>query len=268
MVARLIGHRDSIQASILALCAGARRCGEIVVSTRILVQVAMQAEADGLIERLRLERIDGAFDAALPFEAHGGVIDGSEVAVVTPGVDARFGVDNIGPHAATLLAHCGIEWWRPDLVINAGTAGGFAAHGAEVGDVYLGVPPVVFHDRRIPIAGFDGYGDGSYPCVDGTELARVLGLKVGVVSTGSAIDLLDEDLAAMRASGARVKEMEGAAIAWVCWLHGVDLMLVKSITDLVDGDHPVEEEFVANLALASERLGEAVERVVRRVVAR
>ena len=241
--------------------------GKACVAQRILVQMAMRVEAEVLIERLRLERVHNAFGAELPFEAHAGKVEGTDVAVVTPGVDARFGVDNIGPHAATLLAHCGIEWHRPDLVINAGTAGGFATHGAEVGDVYLGVPPVVFHDRRIPIAGFDGYGVGSYPCVDGTELARELGLKLGMVSTGSSIDMLDEDSAAMGASGSRVKEMESAAIAWVCWLRGVDLLLVKSITDLVDGHHPVEREFVANLALASERLADALELVVRRLTA-
>ncbi len=34
---------------------------------------------------------------------------------------------------------------------------------------------------------------------------------------------------------AAVKEMEAAAIAWVCGLYGKPLLCVKAITDIVDG---------------------------------
>jgi len=226
----------------------------------IVIQMAMRAEAAPVIERLGLDPCQGL---GLGFDAYEGEVETEHVALALAGVDERFGVDRIGTQPATLLAHLAIERWQPRLVLNAGTAGAFATHGASVGDVYLSRPPVVFHDRRIAIPGFDAYGVGSYACADPTTLARELGLETGVVTTGNALDLLETDLEMMRASGARVKEMEAAAIAWVCGLHDVDLIALKAITDLVDTEHPTEEAFLANLALASARLAEAVERVVR-----
>ncbi len=39
---------------------------------------------------------------------------------------------------------------RPDLVISVGTAGGFAARGAAIGDVFVATG-FANHDRRIPL---------------------------------------------------------------------------------------------------------------------
>jgi len=233
---------------------------------RIVVQMAMRVEAEPVVERLGLSPAEG-FGASLPFVAYEGAVGGVMVALALPGVCDRYGVDNIGSQPATLLAHLAIERWGPEMVVNAGTAGGFASHGAAIGDVYLTERCVVFHDRRIAIEGFDAYGVGSYACVDATTMARELGCKTGVVSSGDALDLPECDLAMMRASGARVKEMEAAAVAWVCSMHGVAFLGVKAITDLVDTVHPSEAQFIANLRLASERAAEAVVGVVKRLAA-
>ena len=232
---------------------------------RIVVQMAMRVEAAPVVERLGLAPAPG-FGEPLPFLAYEGEVGDVRVGLALAGVDDRFGVDNIGSQPATLLAHLAIERWGPSVVVNAGTAGGFEAHGAAVGDVYLSEGRVVYHDRRIAIAGFDSYGVGSYPCLEATGLARALGYKTGVVSSGDALDLPACDLEMMRASGARVKEMEAAAVAWVCSMHGVGFLGVKAITDLVDGSHPSEAQFMANLRLASERVADAVANVVGRLV--
>lgn len=42
-----------------------------------------------------------------------------------------------------------------DLLINAGTCGGFQAMGAEIGDVFF-TTASAHHDRRIPIPNFQG----------------------------------------------------------------------------------------------------------------
>ena len=46
---------------------------------------------------------------------------------------------------------------NPDVVITAGTCGGFKAKGLEIGDVVLGTHSA-FHDRRIQIPGFLEFG--------------------------------------------------------------------------------------------------------------
>ena len=46
-----------------------------------------------------------------------------------------------------------------DLVINAGTAGGFSRKGAAIGDAFISTG-IKHHDRRIAIPGFTGMRSG------------------------------------------------------------------------------------------------------------
>jgi 5'-methylthioadenosine/S-adenosylhomocysteine nucleosidase len=223
---------------------------------RIVIQIAMEAEATGVIDRLGLREVADAFGEGLPWRVNQGEVDGAEIVLVRPGLDEHFGVDQIGTQPAAVLAELAVRTFGASVVINAGTAGGFAAKGAAVGDVYVSSSRVCFHDRRIAIPGYDAYGVGSYPCADMSEMAHELGLKQGIVTTGNALDLPEADLAMMAEYGGEVKEMEAAAIAWVCAMHNVPFIGLKSITDLVDGEHATEDAFLANLNLASERLTE------------
>jgi 5'-methylthioadenosine nucleosidase len=43
-----------------------------------------------------------------------------------------------------------LQAFKPDLLISAGTAGGFKAQGGAIGNVYIS-KAVMHHDRRIPI---------------------------------------------------------------------------------------------------------------------
>lgn len=230
----------------------------------------MEVEARGLVAACGLEKPGGPLSEGVSAVARGlpgalcfsGRSGGAELIVVSPGQDPRYRVDRIGTEAAALLAHLAIESFHPDLVISAGTAGGFRAKGAAVGDVFLSAEPVVFHDRRIALPGFREMGIGSYPCIDTASVAEALGLKRGVVTSGSSLDHPETDLAVMRETGGSVKEMEAAAIAWVCMLRGVPFLAVKSITDLMDGGEPTQDEFMANLERASARLTEELLRVI------
>ena len=55
----------------------------------------------------------------------------------------------------------------------------------------------------------------------------------------------------MMAEGAVVKEMEAAAVAWVCQQLGVPFFALKAITDIVDGPKPTLGEFQTNLVAAA-----------------
>lgn len=84
------------------------------------------------------------------------------------------------------------------------------------------------------------------------------GFKTGVVTTGNSLTYSEADMAAMQGSGAAVKEMEAAAVAAVCRDLAAPMFAIKAVTDLVDGEHPPQEEFLANLARAVAALTEAM----------
>ena len=61
---------------------------------------------------------------------------------------------------------------------------------------------------------------------------------------------------------ATCKDMEGAAIAYVAHQMQVPMLALKSVTDIVDGEHPTPEEFMKNLGTAAKSLQEALPKVL------
>jgi len=116
----------------------------------------------------------------------------------------------------------------------------------------------VFHDRRIPLKGFMNYGVGDFHVADLDEIAERLGFRMGTVSTGDSLDSQPSDLDFMNSVTTVAKDMEAAAVAWVCALKEVPFTALKVTTDLVDGEITTEEEFVTNLQYASNRLSEGI----------
>lgn len=226
----------------------------------IAVVVAMMSEARPIIKALGLER-KGRLHPCYPME-HYACEHRPHVHLVVNGTCPRFGVDNIASQPATLSAFLCIEKFRPAILLNAGTAGGFEKDGSSVGDVYLSHPMVFFHDRRIPIPGFREFGVGSYSCPDVRAMAASIGVKTGSVSTGNSLSSIPEDLKIMQSYEGRAKDMEAAALAWVAEQHGVPFVAIKAITDLVDGEKPVHQAFLDNLHIASERLAEKTLEVI------
>ena len=231
---------------------------------RVLIVVAMRAEAEPIGRALGL---DGPSVSLHPnFPATLATARTRSIGMALVGADARFDVDSIGTQPAVTTTLHAIERFEPDLVISAGAAGGFEALGGHIGQVIL-ADRCVYHDRRIAIPGWDDYGVGDYPVVDLGLSLDELGIEAGTVSTGNALDAPAEDLAAMATSGARAKEMEAAAVGWVCERMEVPFTALKAITDLVDHHEETAEQFDRNLAMAIERLAEALVAVVDAVTA-
>ena len=119
----------------------------------------------------------------------------------------------------------------------------------------------MFHDRRVPGDNeWDTQGLGNYKVWEGSwQLAQRLGLPMGKVTTGSSFDLSPEEDALIDANGGRLKEMEGAAVAFVCSLYGVPVALVKAVTNLRDAADQGDDidAFHANLRRATLALSEA-----------
>jgi len=222
--------------------------------------MAMETEARPVLDALAAIETDGA--PPLPARFFVARLATRDVVVAINGKDPRHGVDSIGTNSAALTTFEVIRRFAPDLVISAGTAGGWESKGARVGDVYLSRDRFVHHDRRIAMEGFDRYGVGSYPSADTTVLAEALGLKQGIVTTSNSLDETDDDRRMIAANGGDVKEMEAAAVADVAHLAGVSMFAVKAITDLVDHHTATVAQFEANLARASARLARELVRVI------
>ena len=227
---------------------------------RIVIVMAMGAEAAPVLELLGAARLP-AVDR-LPFAWYRAERSGCDVILAVNGRDPRHDVDKIGTQPAALNTYLVVERHHPDLLITAGTAGGWARAGGAIGDVYVSADRFVYHDRRIAIPGFDAYGVGSYPAVAADALATALGYKQGVVTTGNSLDETDDDRRMIEASGACVKDMEAAAVAWVGELLDVPVLAVKAVTDLVDSHAGTVEQFESNLAMASRRLCDALVAVI------
>ena len=220
----------------------------------------MRAEAKPFIEHFGVELQQGFFDP-LPCICYRGQIQDKELYIVLNG--AQHDSDLVGCEAASVATLAALQKIQPDLVINSGTCGAFERNGAKIGDVYLG-SGVMFHDRRVP--GDDEWGTqalGNYPVWSGTtDLAHRLGMKLGKVTTGSSLDMQPCDEEIIRQNHGELKDMEGAAIAFVCSLFQTPILFVKSVTDLCDHSADTYETFSKNLAMASEELRKANVRVI------
>jgi len=65
-----------------------------------------------------------------------------------------------------------LHTFEPDIIINAGTAGGFKRVSGNIGDVYV-CNEFKHHDRRIPIPGFEEYGHGHHKTLSVDNLIKV-----------------------------------------------------------------------------------------------
>ena len=220
--------------------------------SHIGIIIAMQEEAELIIERLQLVTCPNT--SLRPGILFQGQMDSLKISVLVNGWEERFQVNQIGPIPATLTAHFACTELKPDVLISAGTAGGFGSKGANIGTVYLSEKYCIFHDRLVPLPGYDLSGEGCYPVFPISTLASNLQLPQGVVSTGSSLLKKDSDLQIMEKHNAVAKEMEAAAIAWVCDLYAQPFFALKSITNLLDEKEASEEQFTKNLTAATQAL--------------
>ncbi|KAG7371144.1 phosphorylase superfamily protein [Nitzschia inconspicua] len=244
---------------------------ESMTIQHVLVPIVMEAEAKPFVEHLGLESVEGFFPPHTPFLAYQGEHHSCKVTVVTMGKDTVYGtgMDNVGTTSAALGTFLALSRSEADgnpaqLVMNAGTCGGFQRQGGGIGDVYL-TTGVAHHDRRIPIPGFDVYGIGKLETLNPTTMAKTLGYKTGICTTGNSLDWVEKDDEFMKDSNASCKDMEAASIAWIAKMHDVPYLGVKVVTDIVDGPHPTQDEFLENLHSAAKSLQDALPKVLEYV---
>lgn len=118
----------------------------------------MEAEAAPLIAHLGLTLQKDAIPPPAPCTVYSGAQDGAQVHVVVNGKCATHGVDSVGTVPAAVTAYLALQTFRPDLIVSAGTAGGFGSQGARIGDIFVSTA-TINHDRRIPLGVREGFYD-------------------------------------------------------------------------------------------------------------
>jgi 5'-methylthioadenosine nucleosidase len=174
----------------------------------IAILIAMEAEGKPYIESMNLKKIPSKYPE-MPSLIYQGEYNSGLVSVVLNGKDKKYEVDCVGttPGKKSRLISClssfvlfsyfllflfsvlllpllcitsiaaistfiALTELKPDLIINAGTAGGFKKHSAAIGDVFLS-DHVKHHDRRIPLPGFHEYGRGNHESFKCHNLIKV-----------------------------------------------------------------------------------------------
>lgn len=181
-----------------------------------------------------------------------GKLGNSEIVLVQSG---------IGKVAAAVATSLMITHFSPDAIINTGSAGGFDPD-LQVGDIVIS-SALAQHD--VDVTAF-GYAPGQLPQMPATfiphpalvqaaesSIAR-LGFcktKKGLIVTGDSFIADPERIAKIRATFPQLLavEMEGAAIAQVCYMLSTPFVVIRSLSDIAGKESPTS--FEAYLEVAS-----------------
>jgi 5'-methylthioadenosine nucleosidase len=221
---------------------------------RVYIQFAMGLECNPLVAALKATKTDFHWVGAFPFEFYTSQLKNLEILIGLAGMDPVHQVDSIGSVPASVLASFAIREFRPDLVLNAGTCGGFLSSEHRIGEVLLGSQYVAFHGRRIDLPRMREYGIGKYVVASSANLSKHCALRQGIVSTSDALDFSLEDKVYMAENQGTLKEMEAAAIGWVCQFYKAPFLPIKTVTDFVDHGAATAEQFMTNYAVSVENL--------------
>ena len=218
---------------------------------------AMSAEVEALkakIENAKTEKISGA-------EFVSGRLSGKDVVVAQCGIGKVF---------AAVCAQTMILRYGATTLINTGVAGTLSE---EIGILDFAISSgVVQHDMDTTAI---GDAPGLISGINIVEIPAARSLCETVVST--AIEQGNRAIAGIVASGdqfinnasrkafirdtfgAVCCEMEGAAIGQVCYINGVDFVIIRCISDNASGEAEMEyPEMVKIAAVKSQQLVEAI----------
>ncbi len=234
------------------------------MSKKILLIMAMEAEARPIIARLKASELPANPRLSSDFLRFSCHFAGKEILISLNGHSQQYDVDRIGTEYAALNTQAAVIEFAPDLIINAGTCGAFSTQ-ADIGEIITTDQPVVYHDRRVPLEGYQPFALGGYPTAYRREYFTGIPHKLGVVTTGNSLDMPALDERQIILNRGMAKDMECAAVASVAHLYGIDFLPIKSVTDHIDTEQDNVEQFVRNLNKASATLCDALVQVLRLV---
>ncbi len=193
-----------------------------------------------------------------------GTLNGQDVVLLQSG---------IGKVAAAIGTSVLLERFKPSLVINTGSAGGFDP-SLNLGDVVISTE-VAYHDADVTAFGYEMGQMAQQPArfISDSKLIEVAESALnamtpiphavrGLICTGDAFVHTKERQEFIRTHFSNViaVEMEAAAIAQTCHQFKIPYVVVRAISDVADKESPMTfEEF---LPLAAQSSSLMVEKMV------
>ncbi len=173
----------------------------------------------------------------------------------------------IGKVNAAVCAQAMLMRWPLRLVINSGVAGALQPP-FQIGDICVATD-LVQHDVDTtalgdPIGFVSTVNRLEFPCADWAVRGilavaeRLEGVTARPARVASGDQFITDGAVKARIVanfGASACEMEGGAIAQVCWINGVDCAVIRAISDSSDGKHEMEyRDFMPMAARNSARV--------------
>ena len=172
-----------------------------------------------------------------------GRIENKEVIVVK---------SNVGKVNSARVCQILIDKFNPNMIINIGTAGS-VDNRLEIGDVVVADRLYQYDFDVTPFGRKIGEIEniGEYIKVDSNLLKLFNGLDIviGSIASGDKFVVDREEKDNIRSKfDAICIEMEGASIAQVCYLCKVPFLVIRSITDKLDGSSKIDFETFLELS--------------------
>lgn len=199
--------------------------------------------------------IDSVYNIA-GLEFYKGKLDSKQIVIV------RSGIGKVNAAVATQIL---IDNFDPNEIINTGVAGGLN-DTLQISDIVI-AKSLLYHD--FDVSAF-GYKVGAIPQMDTSvfysdrmmmanilEMGRNLGYRIsyGNIATGDQFVNHNRKGYISETFKSDAVEMEGAAIAHVCYLNKIPFIIVRAISDKADGDSPEKySEFEKDAAEKSANL--------------
>ena len=177
-------------------------------------------------------------------------------------VIVRSGIGKVNASIATQIL---IDEFSTNEIINTGVAGGLNSN-LEIGDIVI-AKSLRYND--FDVSAF-GYKIGDIPRMDTSifysdrmmmanilENGRKLGYRIsyGNISTGDQFITHKQNKTITELFNSDAVEMEGAAIAHVCYINKIPFVIVRAISDKANGESPkVYSEFEKEAAAKSAKL--------------
>lgn len=221
---------------------------------RIAIIGAMEEEVVLLRDKIENQTVD----VIAGCEYTSGQMNGAEVVLL------RSGIGKVNAAMSTTIL---LDKFKPDYVINTGSAGG-SDENLNVGDIVISTE-VRHHD--VDVTAFD-YEYGQVPKLPPAFLADEELIKVawegakelegvhivqGLIASG---DTFVNELAVInhirgKFNAVKAVEMEAAAIAQVCHQFGVPFVIIRSLSDIAGKESNISfEQYLKTAALHSAKL--------------
>jgi nucleoside phosphorylase len=243
-----------------------------MINMKVLIIVAMEKEATKLIEQLDLHIAseEQQLAAALMTKTYHRNVGTHDIWLTLSGKDpVHKDVDCIGA-LIQVAAYESIQKFKPDIIINAGTAGAIYAVGAKKHKVYLG-STAMGHDLHFPESDqkHRHLVLGNYPVTDESTLANSLGFEWAPISTTGSMLTTADAKQQLKTNQAKLVDMEWKYIVQVILRctnteYKPRYMTVKVTTDLIDeGDCP-QNQFEASMTQGevTKQLAKACQQII------